>query len=492
MRGYHGRNISKKINYENFETIDLPTEDLNWATVSLSEVVNKGKRLEASTFNIERRKYEKILESNKYPLIGLLSPEYVTHCYNGTRTKREYISPEKPNAVKFLGGSEILDIYPKTDKYLDYTNPKYESYKVEKGDVLLTCSGTIGRVSFVLDNISNSLVSQHVIKIRAKQFQGYLYAYLKTELAQSYIKSNKYGSLVSHIEPEHLKEVPIPNPPTRIKEKIHNLIVKSYKSRDESNELIDEATKLLVKELELPSINKLKEEAFSYSKEINSFSCRLSELDGRLEGSYHIPFVKLMEDTLLEKADIKYLSDKDIVKNIVLPGRFTRIYVDKDSGIPFIGGKDLFQLKSDTGKYLSKKAHKDRLKKELLIKENSIILPSRGTIGEVMLSMPHQIKKCAISDNLIQIESTSNYVGYIYIFLNSEYGKGLIYRQKYGGVVNAIEPSQLEKIGIPFSKNETFVKKINEIAIRANNLRYEAYKLEQEAIKIMNEEVLGL
>ena len=102
--------------------------------------------------------------------------------------------------------------------------------------------------------------------------------------------------------------------------------------------------------------------------------------------------------------NLRYLDDKDLVKDIVLSERFTRIYVTKEHGAPFIGGKDLFQLKLETGKYLSKKAHKKRLEKELFIKENSIILPSRGTLGSVMLAMPHQIGKYAISDNLIQMQ----------------------------------------------------------------------------------------
>lgn len=58
--------------------------------------------------------------------------------------------------------------------------------------------------------------------------------------------------------------------------------------------------------------------------------------------------------------------------------------------------------------------------------------------------MPHQIGKYAISDNLIQMQCEKDYVGYIF-FLNSIYGEKLKYRQKYGGVVNAIEPIQLKK-----------------------------------------------
>ncbi|QQN56228.1 hypothetical protein I6H46_00920 [Anaerococcus obesiensis] len=65
--------------------------------------------------------------------------------------------------------------------------------------------------------------------------------------------------------------------------------------------------------------------------------------------------IDVIEKYMSKHADLRYLDDKALVKDIILPGRFTRIYVTKEHGVPFIGGKDLFQLKSETGKYLSKK-----------------------------------------------------------------------------------------------------------------------------------------
>lgn len=52
----------------------------------------------------------------------------------------------------------------------------------------------------------------------------------------------------------------------------------------------------MIDELELPSIEELKKEAFSYSKDINSFSKKLSDLDGRLEGSYHIHLIDVIKN----------------------------------------------------------------------------------------------------------------------------------------------------------------------------------------------------
>lgn len=60
--------------------------------------------------------------------------------------------------------------------------------------------------------------------------------------------------MIQEIEPEHLATVPIPDAPTAFKKKIHDLIVRSYELHDESNDLINQATALLIGELKLPDI----------------------------------------------------------------------------------------------------------------------------------------------------------------------------------------------------------------------------------------------
>ena len=99
--------------------------------------------------------------------------------------------------------------------------------------------------------------SQHIIKIICHKYSGYIYTCILNDLVQKQIQSLIYGSVIQEIEPEHLEKVIIPNAPNEMKERIHNLIVESYSLRDESNELIDEATNLLIEELKLPSISEL-------------------------------------------------------------------------------------------------------------------------------------------------------------------------------------------------------------------------------------------
>ena len=53
-----------------------------------------------------------------------------------------------------------------------------------------------------------------------------------------------------------------------------------------------------------------------------------------------------------------------------------------------------------------------------------------------------------------------------------------------------IDNNSLASVEIPLLKNEDIQKKINGLALEANKKRYEAYLLEQEALRIMDEEVI--
>ena len=133
--------------------------------------------------------------------------------------------------------------------------------------------------------------------------------------------------------------------------------------------------------------------------------------------------------------------------------------------------------------------HQKQLNGALGIKENSILLAARGTIGDFVLPSK-QFIGWAISDNMMQILSFNNICGYIYVFLSTDYGRVLTKKFVYGGVVDAIEPEHIKQIPIPLLNDYDIQKKINDLALQANKLRYEAYCLEQEAIQIMNKEVI--
>lgn len=483
---------ARKLEKELIEVVEVPKDDINWSTVSLSDVLNKGKRLEASVFDVESKHIRDVLKNGKYPLVQLDGKDgLIEESFYPGRFKRIYC--EKQDGIAFYLPSQMTDIYPEPTKWISkLTNVSIDDLKLKNNTLLLTRSGTIGNVTIVSKTLENKVFSDDVIRTSFKNEEdlGYVYAFLKSEYGSNILKTNSYGSVITHIEPEHFKEMLIPDAPYSLKKKIHDLIIQSYNNRDESNRLIDEATKILIDELELPSIEELKKEAFSYSKDINSFSTKLSNLNGRLEGNYHLPLVEVIEKHSSKKASLIKLNSEDIVEKIILAGVFKRNYVQKGHGYPFLGGKEITQLCPETDKYLSKITHKKRYDKELKVKENWILVTDRGTIGKTVLA-PKQMDGMAVSQNVLKIVPKM-YSGYLYCFLNSEYGQLLIKRQSYGSVVNMIDDICMGNIKIPMLSNKDKLNEIDNMVLESNKLKYIAYKKEQEAINIMNKEVLGL
>lgn len=482
---------ARKLEKERIDKGDFPKDDISWSSVSLSEILERDNRLEASTFNINRDHAIQLLKNSKYKLALLGTNEFgFKDCFYGPRAKRNYLTNIDNTSIGFLGSSEMLDIFPNPVKFVSPDNPMINSLSLTEETILISRSGTIGNITFVNKSLSKFLVSEHAIRLVMNEFPGFVYTYLKTDVAQNLLHAEKFGSVILEIEPEAIKNMLIPNPPVLIKQKIHDLIIDSYCKRDESNDLINEATRILIDALELPPMDDMEKEAFSYSEEISSFPVKLSELNGRLEGNYYTTVVPVIEKYLSKNAELFRLRDKKITDRIILAGVFKRNYVQKGQGYPFIGGKEITQLSPKTDKYLSYITHKKRYEKELRVKENWILVTDRGTIGKVVI-VPKHMENMAISQNVLKI-APKIYPGYIYCFLNSDYGQLLIKRQSYGSVVNMIDNSCMGDVQVPILKNRKIVEKIDSLVLKANELRYEAYKQEQKAINIMNNDVLGL
>ncbi|MDR1198790.1 MAG: restriction endonuclease subunit S [Prevotellaceae bacterium] len=422
--------------------------------------------------------------ANRYGYVNLWSKDgLVENAYVNQRFKRIYVEHKE---IPFFQPSSITEVYPKPAKYISAkTDTDLESLRVKKGMLLMTVSGTIGKVAMTEKKLNNQIFSHDLLRLTGKgeYDTGYIYAYFLTETGQNILQSNNYGAVIQHIEPEHLQNIIIPNAPELLKKEIHKLVIASYDLRDQSNDLLDCAEKILYQELQLKPIEELAIEYFDNSVDLRNYTTSLKDLNLRLDCSYHLPMVKVISKEIKLKAkEILYISDKRISANIILPGRFKRIYVDKGTGVPFFGGKQLGELNPCNVKYLSLDQHSQRIKKQLSLKENMIAVTCSGTIGKVSI-LPKHWENWTLNQHVMRIVPANNEIaGYIYCWLNSDYGYYLITRHTYGSVVDEIDDRHLSQVEIPLLKNQSKQQKINEIVLEANELRYQAYLKEQAAI----------
>jgi type I restriction enzyme S subunit len=467
------------------------TDEFKWATVSLHEVLSTGGRLEASVFNIEGRQAREILQQCKWPKKMVCGQNGMARAWHRARFKRLYVAKSD---YPIYQPSQINEIYPKPADYISIkTQTDIDSLRVAKNQILLTCSGTVGNCTIVGNTLDGKIFSHDLIRIDVANHKevGYLYAFLKSKTGHTLINTNNYGAVVDHIEPEHLANIPIPDPSPIIKQRIHDLIMESFRLRDESNALMDEAQALLKGALKLPNIEEFKPTYFNANIEFQNFSVNIAQLDGRFEASYHVPIVDfILKHLAVQAKEVTYVGDSQISKKILMPGIFKRTYVEEGQGTVLIGGKNLLELDPSNKKYLRLHSLPKREIENLIIHENMVLITSRGTIGKVNI-VPKHWEGWAASNNTVHVEAQSNEMaGYLYAWLASEWAYPLILRLTYGAVVDMIDVSNVAEIPIPLLHNPAVQKTINDKVLEANRKRFEAYELEQKALKIMDEKVI--
>lgn len=487
--------VNAALKYEPLE-VELPKNHLflpsplRYGSVSIAQMVNNGHRYDASAYNIEAMNALRKVKRNKHGFVYLLGDDgLIDNAYYPGRYKRIY--NKNGTGEPFYLPSQLEEIDPKPAKYISpLTAVSLQNDRIKANTLLLSRSGTIGKCTISSKTTIDKLFSDDVIRVSFKDNTdlGYVYAFLNTETGLLILQSNNYGAVIDHIEPEHLANVPIPNAPKELKKSIHNLIVESYDLRDKSNDLIDEAQELLYKELQLPDINTIKGVNYAENKGFQNYAVKASQLNGRLDGSYHIPEVEEVIKVISKNAaEVTTLGDPRLSKKIILAGVFKRTYVDKQNGVPFLGGRDIMQLNPSIEKYLSIAVHKERIEKELEVFNNYILVTDRGTIGKIQI-VPKHWNGWAVSQNVIKVVPASiDISGYLYAYLATDFANVLIKRETYGSVVDMIDNNNVASIVVPLLKDKSVQQKINDLVLEANELRYQAYLKEQEAINKMNE-----
>lgn len=131
------------------------------------------------------------------------------------------------------------------------------------------------------------------------------------------------------------------------------------------------------------------------------------------------------------------------------------------------------------------------LPNQLKIEEHMTLITCSGTIGKVAFAPKHW-EGLAASQHIIRIDPASEDIaGFIYVFLATNHGRELIKRFSYGSAVGEINAQHVSQVQIPILSDAKIQNKINQLALEASDKLAEAYRLEQKAIRITNEEVIS-
>ena len=145
--------------------------------------------------------------------------------YIGPRWNSSSIKIDNPNntenLVPYLTANGALELRRFTVKWFDPSKATQrqkeymEMLRVEEGDILISRSGTIGKVTYATKNLAeNYLISDDLVRVRVdnSDLRAYLLAYFMSSTALSLMLRDEYGSVQQHLQPRHIQEMIIPIP----------------------------------------------------------------------------------------------------------------------------------------------------------------------------------------------------------------------------------------------------------------------------------------
>lgn len=449
-----------------------------------------GRRLDCNPYMsgaLEARDTLKQLKARKDAL-STLTTGHAGGIYNGPVFARIWVDDPR-YGVPFLSNSDMLNADLANLPLLQrrYAESKKLGHlKLSPGTTLITCSGTIGRMTYVRPDMAGMWSSQHIMKVVPDPERvpaGYLYAYLSSRFGVPLVVSGTYGAIIQHIEPEHIAELPVPRFAPEVEQRIDQAIVRSASLRDEASRTLKSAIAELLSSAGLP--------AMSTNGSVTPFSVSsvfASSIQRRCDGFFHSRYHLDATEAIKESGRCQTVAQ--FTSSIVEPNRFKRVVLDADSGgVPLFGTSSIFWSDPEASYYLPSK-----LAEPYIVSTNTLLVPRSGQLQGVIGCpvLPYgDIIGGAVSEDAIRINCrTPVEAGLLFIFLTSDYGLRQLKARAFGSSIPHLDVRQIGECLMPELDQEV-ADRIGRAGLKVSELRSEALRLEREARRAVEAQIEG-
>ena len=192
-------------------------------------------------------------------------------------------------------------------------------------------------------------------------------------------------------------------------------------------------------------------------------------------GHYNPEFLEACRT--LEQSGMRLERLGDVVVEVILPGRFKRIYVEQDEGLPFLQGSHVVHFQPANLKYLSPSSRRNI--DSIVIRAGWLLITRSGTVGRVTLC-PKEWDGWAASEHIIRIipDEGKCPAGYLCSFLASSVGQVQLNANIHGAVVDELTDDQVRNILVPIPTKKEEWDLVNSIDAAMK----EAIKLKTQAV----------
>jgi hypothetical protein len=317
---------------------------------------------------------------------------------------------------------------------------------------------------------------------------GYLYAYLRTTHARAMLRSSQYGSVIKHLEPEHLESIPVILADEAMYADLNERIIRVFHLRDEAFRLLQDAEAQFTVGVGASEIHEPNERAYTV---------RASELFSgrrRLDGFHYNPSAEAAL-LALQQSGRRIEALHSVVARVYGVPRFKHVYAGE--GLPYVDSEDIFKINPEVTKFIPAVTKKDAQK--YYVRAGWLLVASSGQLygiaGTAMLAHRWHEDK-VVSNHVIRIIPSEDRdavpPAYLQVALNHPIlGRPLVLRLAFGTGVPEISPEDLQ--GFPVVRlDPTEESSIASAVERATDLRAEADAEENAAVSIVQRYLTSL
>lgn len=463
---------------------------MNFASFKNARIVRSGwldeggRRLDCNPYMsgaLEARDTLKQLKVRKDAL-STLTKGYAGGIYNGPMFKRNYVDSIE-YGVPFISSGSLLQADLSTLPRLrrsDAESGRLSYLRLRPGMMMISCSGTIGRMTYVRPDMDGVWSSQDVLKVVPDPERipaGYLYAFMSSRYGVPLVVAGTYGAIIQHIEAEHIADLPVPRFGSTFEQEVAHAVDAAAAERVAASQYRRAALNLFQSKIE-----------WSEHASFIADAPMASTLRGRMDAFHYSPRVEAGRASLASHCGSR-LGDR--VETVFEPNRGSRLKVtDPAFGVPFLSSSSVFEL-TPRAEYLVSRSLTPNLE-GLLLSDCDVLVPRSGQlggiIGRAVLPLPMNVGQAG-SEHLVRVRChSSSDAAYLWAVLASEPGYWALVGTAFGSSIPSLDSSLISELVVPWLPvaDRTEIAMLVSKAVTAQN---KGNELEAAAVALLEEKI---
>ena len=351
---------------------------------------------------------------------------------------------------------------------------------IREGWILVTRSGTIGRMVFTRPDMDGLACSEDALRVIPEPSEirpGYLYAFLSSRFGIPVVIGGTYGAIIQHIEPEHIADLPVPLAPETIQDEVHRLVTKAAEMRTVASAELRAVIREIEEAAGLPPLD------IRYdSARPDTSLVKASAIRGRMDGLFHSNYHQAALGPLLRLPERQRTTAGQLASRVFQPPIFKRIRVeDPRYGVPFFGTSALMRVDPDASYLLSRRTSG---LDDLFVDETTVLMPRSGQlagiIGHAVLPYGDAIGGAVTEDAIRLFCPQKATAGYLFACLSSEYGRRQLKARAFGSSIPHLDEARVGGVVLPRLDDEQ-MESLGLRAFAVRTARHNAVMREREA-----------